>query len=98
MISWEADMFKNIMLPVDGSHFSELALPLAVQIARKSNARLHIVRVHVAGVQTAEAVISDNYEELVRDWERDALSAARSRAAALGVETTAELLEGPVVD
>ena len=91
-------MFKNIMLPVDGSHFSELALPLAVQIARKSAARLHIVRVHVSGVQTAEAVISENYEELVRDWERDALSAARARATELGVDTTAELLEGPIVD
>ena len=90
-------MFKNIMLPVDGSHFSELALPLAVRIARKSDARLHIVRVHVPAVPTAEAVVSDNYDELVRDWERDALGVAGARAAEAGVHTTTELLEGPIV-
>ena len=91
-------MFRNIMLPVDGSHFSELALPLAVHIASKSNASLHIVRVHVAAVATAETVVSENYDELVRDWERDALSAARVRAADAGVQATTELLDGPVIE
>lgn len=90
-------MFKDIMLPVDGSHFSELALPLAVQLAKQTNARLHIVRVHVPSVPTAEAVVSDNYDELVRDWERDALSVALDRATASGLNATSELLEGPVV-
>ena len=91
-------MFKNIMLPVDGSHFSELALPLAVHLARQTNARLHIVRVHVAAVPTSEAIVSENFDELVRDWERDALSAARLRAGDAGVEATTELLDGPIVE
>ena len=91
-------MFKNIMLPVDGSHFSELALPLAVHLARRTNARLHIVRVHVAAVPTSDAIVSENFDELVRDWERDALSAARLRAADAGVEATTELLDGPIVE
>ncbi|HEY0674279.1 MAG TPA: universal stress protein [Longimicrobiales bacterium] len=90
-------MFKDIMLPVDGSHFSELALPLALRIAEKSEGRLHIVRVHTPAVPTAEAVISENYDELVRDWERDALRVALARAVDRGVEATAELLDGPVV-
>ena len=90
-------MFKDIMLPVDGSHFSELALPLAVRLAKKSDARLHIVRVHVPSLPTAETVVSDNYDELVRDWERDALSVALARAADAGVRATSELLEGPIV-
>lgn len=91
-------MFKNIMLPVDGSHFSELALPLAVHLAKGSHARLHIVRVHVMAVPTAEIVITENYDELVRDWERDALSAARARAVDAGVIATTELLDGPIVE
>jgi nucleotide-binding universal stress UspA family protein len=91
-------MFKNIMLPVDGSHFSELALPLAVHLAKVSSARLHIVRVHVTAVPTAETVISDNYDELVRDWERDALTAARGRAMDAGVQASTELLDGPIVE
>jgi nucleotide-binding universal stress UspA family protein len=90
-------MFKDIMLPVDGSHFSELALPLAVRIAKRSDARLHLVRVHVPAVPTAEAAVSDNYDELVRDWERDALNVACARARDAGVNATSELLEGPVV-
>jgi nucleotide-binding universal stress UspA family protein len=90
-------MFKNIMLPVDGSYFSELALPLAVQLAKAGGARLHIVRVHVVAGSTAEAAITANYDELVRDWERDGLAVARQRALDAGVEATAELLDGPVV-
>ena len=90
-------MFKDIMLPVDGSRFSELALPLAVRLAQQTDARLHIVRVHVPSVPTAEAVVSENYDELVRDWERDALSLALGRAVDAGVNATSELLEGPVV-
>lgn len=91
-------MFKDIMIPVDGSHFSELALPLAIRIAKRSNARLHIVRVHVTSVVTAESVITGNYDELVRDWERDALRVAQERTAAAAVNATAELLDGPIVD
>ena len=90
-------MFKDIMIPVDGSHFSELALPLAMRIAERSQARLHIVRVHTPTVPTAEAVVTANYDELVRDWERDALRVALARATDRGIEATAELLDGPVV-
>lgn len=90
-------MFKDIMIPVDGSHFSELALPLAIRIAKRSNARLHIVRVHITSVATAESVVTGNYDELVRDWERDALRVAQERAEGAGVNATAELLDGPVV-
>lgn len=90
-------MFKDIMLPVDGSHFSELALPLAIRLARRSDARLHIVRVHVPSTATTETVVGDNYDELVRDWERDALGVALARATEAGLSVTSELLDGPVV-
>ncbi|GIW81721.1 MAG: universal stress protein UspA [Gemmatales bacterium] len=40
-------MFQTILVPLDGSPFSEHALPLAVSVARKAQARLHLVCVHV---------------------------------------------------
>jgi nucleotide-binding universal stress UspA family protein len=90
-------MFKNIMLPVDGSHFSELALPLAVRVAERSNARIHIVRVHTPSVPTPESIVSESYEDLVRDWEGDALRVALERATTSGVQATSQLLDGPIV-
>ena len=91
-------MFKNVMLPIDGSVFSELALPLAVRIAQRSEARLHIVRVHAMPVATPELAINQNYDELIRDWERDALRVTAERARAARVEVSVDLLDGPVVD
>jgi nucleotide-binding universal stress UspA family protein len=86
------------MLPLDGSRFSELALPLAIRLANQSGARLHIVRVHVPSLTAGDAIVSENYDELVRDWEREALSVALDRATDAGVRATGELLEGPVVE
>lgn len=37
---------SRIMVPLDGSEFSEQALPYAFGIARRSGAELHLVRVH----------------------------------------------------
>jgi nucleotide-binding universal stress UspA family protein len=38
-------MFRNLLVPLDGSEFAEQALPLAVSIARQSGATLHLMRV-----------------------------------------------------
>jgi nucleotide-binding universal stress UspA family protein len=90
-------VFKNILLPVDGSHFSEIVLPLAVSIARRSNAHLHLVRVHVQGVPTAESIVVANYDALLREWEHDALMVTKRRAEAAGVSTSANILDGNIV-
>ena len=39
-------MFRSILVPLDGSQFSEAALPIAESIARRSGATLDIVRSH----------------------------------------------------
>ena len=90
-------MFKNIMLPLDGSHFSELALPLSIDVARSSGARLHLVRVHVPALTTADVAVTECYDMLVRQWESDAQATAVSRVRDAGVEVVGELLSGPVV-
>jgi nucleotide-binding universal stress UspA family protein len=40
-------MFRNILVPLDGSMFGEHALPIAVSIARRAGAQVHLVHVHV---------------------------------------------------
>ncbi len=39
-------MFRNILVPLDGSPFGEHALPIAYAIARRAAANVHLVRVH----------------------------------------------------
>jgi nucleotide-binding universal stress UspA family protein len=39
-------MFRDILVPLDGSRFAEAALPLAARIARSAGARLHLMLVH----------------------------------------------------
>ena len=38
-------MYRSIMVPLDGTRFSEEALPVAIRLARASGARLLLVRV-----------------------------------------------------
>jgi nucleotide-binding universal stress UspA family protein len=40
-------MVKSILVPLDGSKFSESSLPLAMAIGRATGARLHLTQVHV---------------------------------------------------
>lgn len=44
-ILWEISMFKNIMIPVDGSKYSEKAIDYAIAIGEKFDSR--IIAVHV---------------------------------------------------
>lgn len=38
--------YRNILIPLDGSHFAESALPYAIRLAKVSNSRLHLIMVH----------------------------------------------------
>ena len=89
-------MLRNVMLPLDGSGFSELAAPLAISIAKLNAAMLHVVRVHVPTVPTAEITLTTNYDELLRENERAELERVVAQARERGLATTNALLEGPV--
>lgn len=39
-------MYRNIMIPLDGSRFAEAAIPLGKAVARRSGGELHLFRVH----------------------------------------------------
>jgi len=58
-------MYRSILVPIDGSPLSEYALSLAQELARRSNAALHLAHVHIpqtvplytAGLPLADKVL-----------------------------------------
>ena len=40
-------MYPELLVPLDGSPLANAAVPLAVEIARRVNGGVHLVRVHV---------------------------------------------------
>ncbi len=94
-------MFNRIMLPLDGSPFSEQALPFAMAIARHTGATLHLVSVHNAirpeAVRPAPAVFETGFDSLIVARERTYLEAlARTLEADQGLHTVTTLLQGGV--
>jgi nucleotide-binding universal stress UspA family protein len=59
-------MFEKIVLAVDGSHHSRKAVPVAADVARKSNAEVVVVHVR------------EHTVDLGGTWEQEALSAANA--------------------
>ncbi|HSJ16309.1 MAG TPA: universal stress protein [Longimicrobiales bacterium] len=93
-------MSSSILLPLDGSTFSEHALPTALDLARQLNARLHLVQVHepplplTAGPNAVvEAEVGASLREQEEEYLRSVASRCMERA---GIPTRTELLEGPV--
>jgi nucleotide-binding universal stress UspA family protein len=76
-------MFKNILIPLDGSSLAEQALPTAAQIATAAHAVVDLVRVHPAPafVATPRAVDRD-----IEGW-ADADRYLERRATAFEAET-----------
>ena len=52
-------MFGNILVPLDGSPLAEQALGAAVQVARRTGARLHIVHARMLYRQPGDAAVAD---------------------------------------
>ena len=91
-------MYRTLLVPLDGSRFSEHALPLAASIARRAGAALYLVHVHpprpigegVAALATEKAAwaqAKSYLDEVVKRLE-----------AGTGVRATTRVLDGPVPD
>lgn len=87
-------MYHTIMLPLDGSPRAETAAPLAARIAKRDNARLHLVTVHhlapnpeAAGWAEADNAMRSTEREYLERFGRDMLDC-------YGVEVSTALLEG----
>ncbi len=88
-------MYKQIVVPLDGSTFAEAALPLASSLSRKTRAALHFVSV----VEPIPAFAYEEWEAAAREWSEDYLEnvADRVRGEAGGEVSTA-LRSGQVVE
>jgi nucleotide-binding universal stress UspA family protein len=94
-------MFRNILLPLDGSPFSEHALPLAVDLAVRSGARLHLVQVHEPPLAQVYPdglpVYDDRWDGAIRAQTEEYLRSVAQRCMERGgVSPVTNLLDGSV--
>lgn len=96
-------MLRSILVPLDGSEFSERSLPLAGEVARASGAAVHLAHVHVphepehligsAGLPY-ESVDLAEYEERQLRREREYLASVEKKFDGNGTVVDSTLLEG----
>lgn len=96
-------MFKNIMVPLDGSSFAEAVIPLAAELARKSGATLHMVLVHreldAERVGDVSPLFFHEIDERIHGQEQSYLVEAAVNARAVhGVRVVEKILRGQVVE
>ena len=88
-------MYKQILVPLDGSAFAEAALPLALALSAKTKADVQLVTV----VEPIPAFAYEEWESAAREWSEQYLTAVADRiSAAAGGEVTTALHSGHVVE
>lgn len=95
-------MFRNLLVPLDGSEFAEQALPMALSIAKQAGATLHLTRVvplpptiYVETWPAMENVYDPGAVEAAR-WYLENTAARIRNVASVPVETT--VLTGGVME
>ncbi len=98
-------MFQSLLVPLDGSEFSERTLPIAHGLARATGASLHLAHVHVSHAPDHflsntqfqyEGLDLSEYETRQREEEKAYLTEVVSRFPDSSVDSA--LLEGNVAD
>src|SRR5690606_22526567 len=95
-----AAMIKTVLVPLDGSRFSEQAVPLGLAVARAANAELRFAHVHFPlafeGLPYAEQ--DQRWDIQAREQELEYLDEVAERVRGAGHDRVAvELLDGDVV-
>jgi nucleotide-binding universal stress UspA family protein len=95
-------MFRTVLVPLDGSPFAEQALPLALSLASRSEADLHLARVHqfpLRPLQGDELTLDPVLDDRLREAAREYLAGAEERVQPLlPRRVRSALLEGAVAD
>ena len=97
-------MFRNILVPLDGSPFGEHALPIAYAIARRAAANIHLVRVHEPLGAMVPVVSGGDGAPEMEQWNRrleegeSAYLRGLTEHGARDVRVSARLLHGVVLD
>ncbi|HET9983285.1 MAG TPA: universal stress protein [Longimicrobiales bacterium] len=96
-------MIRTIIVPTDGSDFAEHALPLAIATARRTDARLELIRVHepppppISPDVLLPGDALQRWDEAIREAERDSLAKLRQRVRdSTGLDPEALLADGIV--
>src|SRR5829696_6392189 len=95
-------MYRNVLVPVDGSSFSREAVVQGLRIASQSGATLRLVRIGtpsmLSGGPDTVAMESSSLRELHTAELADLYAIAAECRAHSTVNVTASLQQGPVVD
>jgi nucleotide-binding universal stress UspA family protein len=93
-------MFSTLLVPLDGSEFSEGALPLARTLAAELGSELHLVHVARPAPDTAFRTPQDDmdWSARVREGAESYLADVSERMSQAGAAVRTAVLEGSVVD
>lgn len=93
-------MYRAVMLPLDGSPFSEQALPLATTLAQRCGAQLRVVHVHEPHTEPDWDEITpfrfEGVERSERQWNGDAIRLEQQYLAG-HVAADCKVIEGSVL-
>ena len=88
-------MYRQIMVPLDGSRFAESILPIALSVSRRTGAPVHFVTVQ----EPIPSFAYDEWEAAAGEWSEQYLHSVVERfAGKAGGEVTTRLLVGHVVE
>ena len=88
-------MYRQIVVPLDGSTFAEAALPLALALSTRTKATLHLVTV----VEPIPAFSHPKLDPAPKEWSEEYLSSVRERISGYtGAEVTTAFRTGQVVE
>jgi nucleotide-binding universal stress UspA family protein len=91
-------MYRSILVPLDGSRFGEHALPLALSLARRAGASLHLVEVHTAYLYAESGLVyDDQIDTMLREQERGYLEAVVKRLRAVSPVPISHILQDGAV-
>lgn len=86
-------MYRRILVAVDGSYTSSLALHEAFKLAKETKAQLHLVHVIDVTPAVAGGLNPETFCRMIREEGDDLLNKAAELAAQAGVEADTALLE-----
>jgi nucleotide-binding universal stress UspA family protein len=88
-------VYRQIMVPLDGSKFAEAALPLALTLSRKTGAAVHIVTV----IEPVPAFAYEEWASAAEEWTKEYLAKLGEAVSEhAGGAVTSSVLSGHVVD
>lgn len=92
---------RSVLVPLDGSGTAEWAIPVASAIARREDARLHLLLVHASLAHTFPDVTAagylDQWEDKQREQEQEYVHSVAERLREAGVDAVGETRRGDAV-